>query len=52
MNIYIQRGEETETETEIQRDRVTDRDQVLGPVRALCPSVGECQVRKWERVGW
>jgi hypothetical protein len=24
----------------------------LGPVKALCPSIGECQDQKWEWVGW
>jgi hypothetical protein len=24
----------------------------LGPVKALCPSVGECQGQQWEWVGW
>jgi hypothetical protein len=26
--------------------------EALGPVRALWPSVGECQDQKWEWVGW
>jgi hypothetical protein len=26
--------------------------EALGPVKALCPSVGECQDQEWEWVGW
>jgi hypothetical protein len=26
--------------------------EVLGPVKVLCPSVGECQDQEWEWVGW
>jgi hypothetical protein len=28
------------------------RREVLGPVKALCPSIGECQNQEWEWVGW
>jgi hypothetical protein len=24
----------------------------LGPVKALCPKIGECQDQEWEWVGW
>jgi hypothetical protein len=24
----------------------------LGPVKVLCPSIGECQDQEWEWVGW
>jgi hypothetical protein len=24
----------------------------LGPVKVLCPSIGECQDWEWEWVGW
>jgi hypothetical protein len=24
----------------------------LGPVKVLCPSMGECQDQEWEWVGW
>jgi hypothetical protein len=26
--------------------------EVLGPVKALCPSIGECQDQEWKWVGW
>jgi hypothetical protein len=26
--------------------------EALGPVKVLCPSIGECQVQKWEWVVW
>ena len=26
--------------------------EALGPVKALCPSIGECQVQEWEWVDW
>jgi hypothetical protein len=26
--------------------------EALGPVKALCPSIGECQGLEWEWVGW
>jgi hypothetical protein len=26
--------------------------EALGPVKALCPSKGECQDWEWEWVGW
>jgi hypothetical protein len=26
--------------------------EALGPVKALCPSIGECQGQDWEWVGW
>ena len=26
--------------------------QALGPVKALCYSIGECQDQEWEWVGW
>ena len=26
--------------------------EVLGPVKALCPSIGELQDQEWEWVGW
>jgi hypothetical protein len=26
--------------------------EALGPVKALCPSIGECQDHEWEWVGW
>jgi hypothetical protein len=26
--------------------------EALGPVKALCPSIGECQDQEWEWVGW
>jgi hypothetical protein len=26
--------------------------EALGPVQALCPSIGECQNQEWEWVGW
>jgi hypothetical protein len=28
------------------------RGEALGPVKVLCPSIGECQDQKWEWVGW
>jgi hypothetical protein len=28
------------------------RGEALGPVKALCPSIGECQDQEWEWVGW
>jgi hypothetical protein len=27
-------------------------EEALGPVKALCPSIGECQGQEWEWVGW
>jgi hypothetical protein len=24
----------------------------LGPVKVLCPGIGECQDQEWEWVGW
>jgi hypothetical protein len=24
----------------------------LGPAKALCPNIGECQDQEWEWVGW
>jgi hypothetical protein len=26
--------------------------EALGPVKALCPSIGECQDQEWEWVDW
>jgi hypothetical protein len=26
--------------------------EALGPVKVLCPSIGECQSQEWEWVGW
>jgi hypothetical protein len=26
--------------------------EALGPVKALCPSIWECQDQEWEWVGW
>jgi hypothetical protein len=26
--------------------------ETLGPVKVLCPSIGECQEQEWEWVGW
>jgi hypothetical protein len=26
--------------------------EALGPLKALCPSIGECQDQEWEWVGW
>jgi hypothetical protein len=26
--------------------------EVFGPVKALCPSIGNCQDQEWEWVGW
>ena len=26
--------------------------EALGPVKALCPSIGECQDQDWEWMGW
>jgi hypothetical protein len=26
--------------------------EALGPEKALCPSIGECQDQEWEWVGW
>jgi hypothetical protein len=26
--------------------------EALGPVKVLCPSIGECQDWEWEWVGW
>jgi hypothetical protein len=26
--------------------------EALGTVKALCPSIGECQDQEWEWVGW
>jgi hypothetical protein len=26
--------------------------EALDPVKALCPSIGECQDQEWEWVGW
>jgi hypothetical protein len=26
--------------------------EALGPVKALCPSIGECQDPEWEWMGW
>jgi hypothetical protein len=26
--------------------------EALGPVKVLCPSIGECQDQEWEWVGW
>jgi hypothetical protein len=26
--------------------------EALDPVKALCPSIGECQNQEWELVGW
>jgi hypothetical protein len=26
--------------------------EALGPVKALCPSIGECQDQEWEWVSW
>jgi hypothetical protein len=26
--------------------------EALGPVKALCPSIGECLDQEWEWVGW
>jgi hypothetical protein len=26
--------------------------EALGPVKVLCPSIGECQGQEWELVGW
>jgi hypothetical protein len=26
--------------------------ETLGPVKTLCPSIGECQDQEWEWVGW
>ena len=31
--------------------RTAVRKEVLGPVKTHCPSIGECQDRKWEWVG-
>jgi hypothetical protein len=28
------------------------RGEALGPVKALCTSIGECQDQEWEWVGW
>ena len=28
------------------------RGETLGPVKALCPSTGECQDQEWDSVGW
>ena len=28
------------------------RGEALGPVKVLCPSIGECQDWEWEWVGW
>jgi hypothetical protein len=28
------------------------RGDVLGPVKSLCPSIGECQDQEWEWVDW
>jgi hypothetical protein len=28
------------------------RGGALGPVKALCPSIGECQDQEWEWVVW
>jgi hypothetical protein len=27
-------------------------EKALGPVKVLCPSIGECQDQEWEWVGW
>jgi hypothetical protein len=27
-------------------------EEALGPVKALCGSIGECQDPEWEWVGW
>jgi hypothetical protein len=26
--------------------------EALGPMKSLCPSIGECQDQEWEWVGW
>ena len=26
--------------------------EALGPMKVLCPSIGECQDQEWEWVGW
>jgi hypothetical protein len=26
--------------------------EALGPLKVLCPSIGECQDQEWEWVGW
>jgi hypothetical protein len=26
--------------------------EALGPMKAVCPSIGECQYQEWECVGW
>jgi hypothetical protein len=26
--------------------------EALGPMKVLCPSIGECQEQEWEWVGW
>jgi hypothetical protein len=26
--------------------------EALGPVKALCPNIGECQGQEWKWVGW
>ena len=26
--------------------------EALGPVKAVCPSIGECQDQEWKWVGW
>jgi hypothetical protein len=26
--------------------------EALGPVKVLCPSIGECQGQEWESVDW
>ena len=31
---------------------VGHQGEALGPVKALCPSIGECQDREWECLGW
>jgi hypothetical protein len=27
-------------------------EEALGPVKALCPSIGDCQGQEWEWVSW
>jgi hypothetical protein len=27
-------------------------EEALGPVKVLCPSIGECQDQEWKWVGW
>jgi hypothetical protein len=28
------------------------KGEALGPMKALCPSIEECQYQEWEWVGW